>query len=74
MCCTDYVLLCVPAGSLLDISHVEGHDFPIEILVVAQKAENGEEYLISSIEMDLREALFVQVMDIAFEASENQAH
>ncbi len=39
-----------------------------------QEAENDEEYFISSIEMDLQEELFAQVMDLAFEESENQSH
>jgi hypothetical protein len=39
-----------------------------------QKSENDEEYFISTIEMYLQEELFAQVMDIAFEASENQVH
>jgi hypothetical protein len=39
-----------------------------------QKAEGDEEYVISTIEMYLQEELFAQVMDIAFEESEYQAH
>ena len=39
-----------------------------------QEAENDEEYFISSIEMDLQEELFVQVMNLASEKSENQSH
>ncbi|MFQ5639434.1 MAG: hypothetical protein ACE5IR_15725 [bacterium] len=41
---------------------------------IGQKSGNDEEYFISSIEMDLQEELFAQVIDIAFEESENQAH
>ncbi len=41
---------------------------------IGQDAGSDEEYLISSIEMDLQEELFEQVIVIAFEESEDQAH
>ncbi len=39
---------------------------------IGQEAGNAEGYLIYSIEMDLQEELFQQVIDIAFEGLENQ--
>ena len=41
---------------------------------IGQKAGSDEGYLIHSIEMDLQEELFEQVIDIAFEESKVQIH
>jgi len=41
---------------------------------IGQETGNAKGFLIYSIEMDLQEELFQQIIDLAFEESENQSH